>query len=339
MERLDRAKEMADKWLNEEGVSNFPALSVAYRLAFYNLIASDDPNPKSFELLSNRLRHLADKEKAFSDPENPFPTTGIEIEVPRKVVPNSDFPPYAEFFDKIGMPRNGTNPNSGKEVLGFCWEFSPNPSYYAGTQSRIIAELIKGGFLPSLRLSQYPRDILEYLDSSLVSLHVNLGGIVNREQMQPNYANYDFFSKVFAFAFTSPLRLEHRKSANYLSIKEGEETLKSIALNLGSVGRLEVKALEVRTESTYRLLGEIQLLAGAFFAFLYDKDDFLSQRWQEVQKEAKPLIDTVIEDIYNSSGIATNSTVTKRLAQTTISQELRSLITAHAREIAKRCGV
>ncbi len=337
MERLDKINEMAYEWLTKRGLDGFLALSIAYKLALYNLFTSTSDS-RSFDLLSDRFGSLANKEKAFSDPKNPFPTIGIEIEVPKKVVNPSDFSSYALFFDKVGMPRNRLNATGDHAILGTHWEFSPPPSYSSETQSRIIAELIRGGFLPSLRSSQKPEDIREYLDNKLVSLHVNLE--ILREFLTISLDDTcKTFSNMLALAFTSPERLMFRTSTAPILIKKGEQTVKSRAFRLLDVGRLELKAHEVRTGSTYRLLKEAQLLGGALFAFLYGGDPWLSQKWQEIKPKAESLIEKVFVGQPLPLGNEIKSLVAKRLEETTLQQELRSLITVTTAEIAKRYGV
>ena len=105
------------------------------------------------------------------------------------------------------------------------------------------------------------------------------------------------------------------------------------------ISRLELKALEVRTENTYRLLRETQLLGGGLFAFLYGGDPWLSQKWQEIKPKAESLIEKVFVGQHLPLDHEEKSLVAKRLEETTLQQELRSLITVTTAEIAKRYGV
>ncbi len=230
IERLEEANERSDKWLAEKSASGNSSLSVACRLGLYNLLSSGSIDSDSLEAFFKRFGILTQKEALFADKNNPFPPIGVEVEVPRKVMKPENLPAYADFFDKIGMPRNKVNKHlDDLTYLSFSfWEFSPHPSYYAGTQSSIISELIKGRFIPSLLDSQNPEDIRRYLDDKLVSLHVNLE-INRQDSTDPEEVfNYEIFSEMFALALTSPERLEFRRSKEHFQIKNNaQERLKT----------------------------------------------------------------------------------------------------------------
>lgn len=340
MERLRKVNDLADQWLAIEGFAN-SALGIACKLGLYNLSTAEPLDSKTYKIFYNRFRILANKEKSFADPANPFPTIGTEVEVPRKRVKINDLPAYAAFFDELGMPRNKVNRAiiPWPESHGQYWEFSPPPSFYAGTQSRIISELIHGGFIPSLLSSQKPDDIRKHLDDKLVSLHINLGIPVETSTFREPGDNLEAFSKMVSLAFTSPLRLQYRASGIHFSIKEGEETSKSKSLGLTTVNRLELKALEVRTESTYRLLKEVQLLGTALFAFLYGGDFWLAKKWQECRERATSLTKSVFIGRGSPFNSERRHFLISQIGQSTIQQDLRSLITGTTIEIAKRYGV
>lgn len=341
LERARRVNDIAGEWLAREGFDNFSSLVVACRLSLYNFSGAESLDPNALEIFFNRFRLLGNKEKVFSDPKNPFPTIGVEIEAPRLRIKVSDLPSYASFFDRIGMPRNQINKGSlGGGKFGVFWEFSPHPSSWAGTPSRIISELIKGGFIPSLLGSQKPEDIRHYLDNKLVSLHVNLGIPMDTSAVRGRNDNFEAFSNMVSLAFTSPLRLAHRASLRHFDIKRGEETSKSKLSGQLFVDRLELKALEVRTESTYRLLRESQLLAGALFAFLSSGDPWLSQKWQEFRKQAESLTrKTFWGQSSPLSSWKDKDFIVRELENTQIQQQLRSLIAGITIEIAKKYGV
>lgn len=244
---------------------------------------------------------------------------------PRKLFSQeNDSERYAEFFDAIGMPRNKINktPNS-------FWEFSPPPSYTAQVQSRILCELIKGGFIPRLINSDDPHHIHRLLDYKLVSLHVNLGvpAWLAARQFDAGLDNNDnitFLSAAFCLAFSSAQRLLFRTTQSIANIKEADPTNKSPS---EKPQRIEIKALEVRNASTYRLLEEIQLITASNFAYLCGNDESLAEIWEEMRGELEKLFDTFnIEPkiLANRKGVA------KFISRTDISQRLRMLITTNA---------
>lgn len=277
---FERAKQAASR-LRNKGIPNFPALNLALALRIYNQIGIRVE--EAFYPVISRSYKLINDEVTMSDAKNPLPTIGFEVESPSKPFDSKgDTIGYKFFFDAIGMPRNKVNAG---EIVSTFWEFSPPPSYCAAVQRRILHELLEGGFIPSLRYSQKPEDIREYLDDKLVSLHLNLG-IPNRiERELPNFGNDPdvlLFSSMFAYAFTSPLRLQHRSQQVFANIKEADQTKKGGGQNK----RLELKAFEVRSETTYRLMEEVQLLAAALFAYTGDYEEDLALAWRKVSEQA-----------------------------------------------------
>ncbi|MDZ4209615.1 MAG: hypothetical protein U1C56_00380, partial [Candidatus Curtissbacteria bacterium] len=196
---------------------NPDSLQLAAALAYYNFNQRSEKTSREEQILENQLSHLVRIERAASDSESPLPTIGVEVETPRKPFEKQEVSLYKEFFDAIGMPRNRANTFPDETTT--YWEFSPEPSYSAEVQARILSELIKGGFIASLLFSQHPCDIREYLDDKLVSLHLNLGVpsflAVNSKQKR----EFRIFSTVLGVAFSSSERLRERQSGPFYRVK------------------------------------------------------------------------------------------------------------------------
>lgn len=255
------------------------SLQLAVALAYYNFNQKSEKTPRERQILENQLARLVRVEWAVSNPKNPLPTIGIEVEAPRKPFEKQDVSMYKEFFDAIGMPRNRVNAFPGETAE--YWEFSPQPSYSAEVQARILSELIKGGFIASLRFSQDPRDIRQYLDDKFVSLHLNLGIppflAVNYKQER----EFRIFSTVLAVAFSSPERLRERQSNPFFRDKGAADFMRKAP----NSRRLEITALEVRTQNTHRLLKTAQILAASMFASCSDPRLPLASYWEMVKAD------------------------------------------------------
>ena len=256
----------------------FSALRLALNLATYNYLVSNKPSSlDEVDWFIQRFKNLVGNEMLYAR-YGVLPTIGFEVESPRKQG-NYLTSTYGALFDTLGMPRNKINSGDVSLTLSFpSWEFSPPPSYSSAVQTRILCELIKGGYIPSLVDSSEPIDIINNLDEKLVSLHINFGQPkpdLNREDL-----NIFIFVSAFTLSFTSAERLIHRMAVPLFKANKN-----GIPLAAGESGyRLEVKSLEVRDKDTYRLFYEIQLVAAALFAYIDNSYPFLAQEWSIVRR-------------------------------------------------------
>lgn len=323
-EKMSRSKEAVDKMAEKGGFGELKALRIALVLSYYNYLVSRDLSQKSDTILGNRINNLINEEITASDPDNPLPTIGVEVETPRKIKRSLNFNQYCTFFDDIGMPRNEANLSS---LEGLYWEFSPPPSYSASVQSRIVSELIKGGFIPSLSSSKNPADIIELLDRKLVSLHVNLGipgDIKNNDLLF--YEEVELLAYALSLAFSSSERIANKASNEYFNTKKADKVK---GRNIDE--RLEIKALEVRTESTYRLFKEAQLLGCAMFAYLSSTNMPLGGVWQRLLEEIKPIIKQYPDNIK----LIDKNIICSILKETDTGIRLRHIVDRRAIEISR----
>lgn len=332
MEKAERAV-----WIVERGYDiEFKAclaLRLALVLSCYNFL--NFTKREDFENLFQRLDPLGENELIASDVNNPLPTIGIEVEVPRKPYNHqADFPRYAAFFDTIGMPRNRINTSIGNASH---WEFSPPPSFTGAVQTRILCELIKGYFIPSLLYSRNPQDIKEQLDDKLVSLHINLGIPTNmlariKEGFYgngfQNEPDVQLFASGLAVSFSSTERLRYRSQNDFVFLSNGDKTVKGGGIN----GRLEIKALEVNTQRTYRLIKETQLLCTGLFAHLAGYPNHLAEKWEEVREEIVPIFD---EFGFEPNLMRKQEAVSILISSTSIGQRIRNVLDRKAQELAR----
>ena len=323
-------------------ITDLPALRLALILSSYNRSGvkpeSDDPN---YFLFSGKYTALVDAELRASDPSNMLPTIGIEVESPRKLFDEDrDSIQYAIFFDSltgIGMPRNRVNSSSSMDNFrtagntALFWEFSPPPSYSAAVQARIISELIKGRFIPSLKFSRKPEDIRELLDDKLVSMHINIGVPTWAGEMTPLDEEGTLLGQMFALAFTSATRLHKRMQSEFIGLKSNSEaTCKSLPPDSKEDRkRIEFKACEVRDESCYRQLYEMQLLSCAYLSNRFSKDPAVSRVWSDLAVNAKEVMDkfNVQKIIFSKDKVAI------LVEKTDIGKRLRKLITPASQRV------
>jgi len=287
--------------MDVDGFSQFPALKLALMLSAYNLLVSETASGQELGSFLGRFSRLIEEEKDASDPLNLLPTIGFEVEVGiRGFRMMKSIQGWVKSFGyreilqkKFGINNyNSYLPNVDNNT-GMV-ELAPSPSYTSEVQSRILSELIKGGFILSLAKSKDPENIRAFLSETLVSLHVNLGiprgAKIN--ECPKTYEDINLFASMFAFAFSSPLRLEHKNSPHLLSVKDKNVTRTKKS---GRNGRLEVKCLEVRDESVYRLLREIQLIGSSLFMAYADETSVLGDEWREISD--------LIYELYEKKGV------------------------------------
>lgn len=253
------------------------------------------------EVLKDRLIELALIEEVASHDLHPLPTIGVEIEVPRKPYQGMKgiyFEKFAPFFDTIGMPRNSQNVSAAdilEEQEYFSWEFSPPPSYTAAVQNRIMSELIRGRFIPSLNTSN-PASIHTFLDEKLVSLHANIGV---PHWAQEHYSikdpQWQTFGGAMTLGYSSKERIEHRRSKESYFVVEKKDAQNNNK-TMDNI-RAEIKGLEVRTMDSYRALYTAQLLAAAFFINCSDLDSPLSEVWDNLSVDLINLYNNYAIDV------------------------------------------
>lgn len=319
------------------------SLRLAATLSIYNAnhIRERLPAAESW-LIKKRaasgVHNLIDAENKAADPSNPLPTVGIEVEVPR--VPlraaSTIVPEYITFFDAIGMPRNRINTLPSQI---HAYEFSPRPSFSAEVQARILSELLQGGFIPHLTSSTSPEDVRKYLDENLVSLHVNLGVPSTLETDIDMQRDAEKLGVALAVAYSSPLRLEHRKSKSscgFADMVKRETTPLKKDQTYGSL-RIELKAMEVHDSKTYRSIYTAQALFAALFqATMYKGGQFHSLH-EGLMKDIEAIQDHFNYKPSNNIDNYNKSYEVARLAaREDAAYEMRGMLEAYARKIKRQ---
>lgn len=290
---LALAKQVADAVEKRKRPSHSLALNHAWKLATYNFqLFHPQATTREWDLFGYSLKRLGEIENEAADLANPLPPIGWEVENHslafrnlKSMDPNDSHYMYRSFFGALGIPNifNALNDQTTQV------EIASYPAYSAAVASRLLAEFIKCGIIPSLRKSQEPNDIKAYLGSKLVSLHVSLGIPPHIHHKDPRYQKTldkpTLLSSSMALAFTSPLRMVNKSSQTLHSWKLGQGDMVDTTKTSIGVGRLELKALEVRDESVYRVMDYAQLMGAAFFASYDKRHPKLADEWKIFEKQ------------------------------------------------------
>ncbi len=320
---------LAKETTGKEGYKDLPNVRAAGNLWLYNSPAERWP------AVLRKLDVLRQAEKSVSGPDNPLPTIGWEVEIPRKPFQTSRAGMYALFFDFMGLPRNKNHtsivPGDTPSTSPFFWEFSTAPAYSAVVANRTLCELIKGGFIPYLEGPATALDRRNLLDDKLVSLHINLGipsWLFNRPREGAIDSQEDavLLASGFEFAYTSPERFTHRSQTSVVVSKPAEQTAKN---NDPQAYRLELKAFEVGSANTYRLMEEIQLATAATFSAMADRDLPLTTVWQKT----KSRIQAVYKKYYLEPNMIINRTAADKVRDDDVQRDLRQILTDAAHQV------
>ncbi len=293
------------------------------------------------------------EEKAL---ENPYlPTIGVEVELPDR----SDFMVNQSLLNATSKLGLINDPAIHQD--GVSWEFANDFSYSAKTQSLIVHELIEGDYIKtsSTKQHRYIEGLGDY------SMHLNLGvplelsenlfnGLNRKEPADVNMWNrYKYNSYLLTscmtYAFTSADRLEKRKTSvmvglDFTAKKTAKKTRdeQSETINQWNFpGRIEIRSLEVRDASLYRLLNEAQLLGSAVLAEVKpeEKRDEIERAlvvfWSVFRNEAGDILadhnislKSIDSDPLEAASIVRNSNISKQMRAliTKISQAINGLV-------------
>ncbi len=281
-----------------------------------------------------KFKNFIEEEKQAE--ESPYlPTIGVEVEVPSRFSVDND---VCEATKELGIP----------EGCDEAWEFAPDFSYSAKTQSAIVHELIRGGFIETE--NDVERNGKKIRGSGDFSLHVNLGvypdvreNLNNTDRsVRAQYENsVDVLTNALTYAFTSPERLEKRKTnTRYNTWKESSPSKKKRpeGYTNSSSNRIEIRSLEVRDKTLYRMLVESQLLGEALLSNFSEDDsrtkERLSEVWDDFESNVKEVL---LEDNLSLDSIDNQRSSpyisAKALKETNIQSEMRNIITKSARKI------
>lgn len=219
-----------------------------------------------------------------------LPPIGIEIEIPPlKLFGDISVLDY-DFFDatqRLGIP-------AGKDEFH---EFAVDYSYSASTQSLIAHELIRGQFIPTVEKDNKKK----IFGQGDFSLHINLG-FLKKSIPYKDVANSSFNKKslvltnALTLAFTSASRLWKKKTSINFKVEPAEPP-SARDNNDSKWQRLEIRSLEVRDETVYRLLSEAQLLGSSLFSSFTDSESSdeiqvaLKNIWLEFEEKMNTLQD------------------------------------------------
>lgn len=277
-----------------------------------------------------KFKKVLEEEKSAKG--NPYlPTLGTEIEIPH-YIPDDRLKLF-KATEQLGI-RKGGDP---------YWEFAVPFTYGAGAQSKMIHELIRGEFISTTE-EENGRKIL--YRGKEIPLHVNIGvpeGLKDsfrnkKEELKIFIDSVQILTNAFSYAFSSPERIHKNEWENSFfatreDVEKGRKHKKNSVSLEGTVEefneRLEIRSLEVRDETVYRLLEQIQKLSSALFCSFKEENDTVEFRLKEIWEHFE--LDTT--ELIRSHGLTLNALDTKTskvadaIRETQIQSKMRELIT------------
>ncbi len=301
--------------------------------AFDSQLSEEERNTMNHRTLEKYKQYIVLEKKAEEDPL--LPTIGVEIEVP------SDFPVDEKYFsatEYLDIP-NGYDQ---------AWEFACKFSYSASTQNFLVHELIRGGFIET----EEQQERKKIRGSGDFSLHVNLGlpleltaylnnpKNITKDQAYNEYGERaDRLVNALTYGFSSQERLNNRKTKIRMNLTNYAEKSKKRSSATAEEqpeqwSRLEIRSLELRDLTFYRMLKEAQLLAAALFSRSLEvggkEETGLSRAWK--LSKAWNDFESKVDEILSQHNLKLDSLDDdirwgKVLEQTNIQKEMRNLIT------------
>ncbi len=306
-------------------------LKPALRLYFFNNIierkGQDPDNGYNKEIQDGieRFKVFIDHEKS-AERGKVLPPIGIEIEIP-DTFKEFTVEDYDLFYatEDLGIP-------AGKDIR---YEFAPQYSFSAKSQSMLVHELIRGGFIETVDKNGKKK----IRGEGDFPLHINLGfpaHLINKENKTKFKKSADVLVNALTYAFSSPERLKKRIDTSRFKLQLAEtpdnfEQKLSFSNEIGKWQRLEIRSLEVRDATVYRLLSEAQLLGTALFSSFENlkiKRSYqvvLEHIWQKFEKD----VNCIIKEYHIDNNDIDDSKLKSRLIlkYTNLSKKFRNLIT------------
>lgn len=324
-----------------EQIPDLPeTIKPAIQLFFFNNLNAFDPqlseeesNTMNHRTLEKYKQYIVLEKKAEEDPL--LPTIGVEIEVPYDFPVDEKYFSATEYFDI---------PNGYDEA----WEFACKYSYSASTQNLLVHELIRGGFIET----EEQQERKKIRGSGDFSLHVNLGlpleltaYLNNPKNITKDQANKEYGDRAdrlvnaLTYGFSSQKRLDKRKTKTRMKLTNDAEKSKKRSSATAEEqreqwSRLEIRSLELRDLTFYRMLKEAQLLAAALFSRSLEvggkEETGLSRAWK--LSKAWNDFESKVDEILSQHNLKLDSLDDdirwgKVLEQTNIQKEMRNLIT------------
>ncbi len=343
---IHRLVESAKNRLNQLGdvpEKAVPALQLHY---FNNLRLKNNGEETGSELEEKRKLTNFIVAERFAE-RNPYlPTVGVEIEVPHKF--KVDEPLFQATVD-LGIPHS----------YNLAWEFSVDYTYSSEMQCLLVKELIRGGFIETEEFGGQ-KNIAGMGD---FSLHVNIGIPLNLiDDFAQNERHQESFKKradalvnAFSYAFSSPERIVNRKTSTRFRANEVAKISKKNLNNDGQsssdfkrretsdelwYGRLEIRSLELRDATFYRLMPEAQLLASALFAACSPESTLAIKKslmdiWTSFEADVLAILDRYNLTLESIDMDYQRAEIAALLTDTTLQKEFRELISRSAMQIKR----
>lgn len=314
------------------------ALSLA-KLHIFNTLTSDPSlSLDSWNREMKKLYRWSAEEAEASRPDNLLPTIGIEIES------RQDYfgPAIEETFDRFGI-YHYDDIIGGRRVD----EVAPHYSYDARTSARLVHEMVELGAFP-LVAADGKRIVPEEV---MLGLHVNIG---IAERITPELLHYtkemqelNLINGFISIAFASANRIRRRGRSlapRGLRINRASESKKAALGDREDNGpyRIELRAMELRASSVYRMLAEVQNIMAAFFAHvklrnqlsLSDQERALAESWPAFHSSVETMLHSYSEILKSPQAIDQKLEEIAVIMETTdIQTAARSIIANYSRQL------
>lgn len=325
-----------------------PTVQSLAKLHIFNTLSQNpDMSEQMWERELRRIYDWSKEESVAAAPDNILPTIGIEVESKY----NYFGPAMEETFDRFGI-HHYDDMIAGRYVD----EVAPKFAYSAHTTARLLHELVEVGAFPLVDQEDkkvVPKEVM-------LGLHVNIGqpGEITEEMLYYTDAGFALgqTNSLFSVAFASPSRIRRRGRTmlpSGLQMKGAHES--------GKVGRkkevnddvfepeedtgltrIELRAMEVRESSVYRMLVEVQRVMAAYFSHvkkvnnlaLTEQETVLAESWPVFNKSVEETL-TAYSDFFYDTAVIDNrlSQVADLMESTDIQSVARALIANYARQI------
>lgn len=343
------ADEMFERWEVEARVPVPERLTPLLRFKALNdtILAAQEVSgepplldPKGFR----QFEKLSEKElQAEDDPH--LPTIGTEVEIPHSLPVRGNRLKLFEASRKLGIPKEGTSDEE--------WEFAVPYTYSAEAQNAYLHELIRGGYIETEEVEGGKR--IKAGGRGTFSLHLNIeipSEITQKHPASRENASMDPFhlavtrlTFAFSSAFSSPERIKGGEYVNPLhwgNLAEWSKPKRDGEEKMGDenkIRRLEIRSLEVRDKTLYRLLHEAQTLSVALFSEFRSKrdgvEDVLAGVWERFHEAS--------DDLARHYGVSPFGLdfgelekavkIAKMIEFSDFQKEMRALITSFSQEV------
>ena len=325
----------------------------ALKLHMFNyMLKHPDTSMDEFEREFTKVNRLSEMERDFGGEDNPLPTIGIEIELPKEQLNV----PRTAVLNSLGIPNV-----TALDMHDRLWEVNPSFSYSPWVQARVLQELADMGAVPLD--AQTPKRVTPH---ESFSLHVNFGlpGTLEAHVFEDEKSAFLLLNDCLTYAFVGADRLQNRKTRKAIYLNKGAtKTKKTKGKDKMEAEppayrgvweddedddphgpkRAELRVMEFRDYPTFRMLAESQKLMAMLSAHLEvvhtGKTDAMSQAldnlWKNFAQEVGGYFAELGLTPSMMDGVAGQYTVVDALGATDLKGRCRTIVHRYAAQVTQ----